>query len=137
MIPLSPNEKITKAFEVKASGHGRGILYITSFGVAFDSIKYGLVLDVSFEWIRSYAAPKNNKFELVWDTLQHERFRYAFKLESGAHVANAFAVANKQYAISASITAFLKAKMKQTNTETDSTSNLLDEPIPRESLKTF
>ncbi len=119
MILLSPNEKIAKAFEVRASSHGRGILYITSFGVAFESLKYGLVLDVSFEWIRSYLAPKNNKFELVWDTPQHERFRYAFKLESGGHAVSAYAMANKQYADAISEITSLKTKMKQGNLETN------------------
>jgi len=121
MILLSPNEKIAKAFEVKASNHGRGILYITSLGVAFESLKYGLVLDLSFEWIRSYIAPKNNRFELVWDTPRHERFRYAFKLESSGHAVNAYAMANKQYATSISEIASLKAKMKQSNSETNNT----------------
>jgi hypothetical protein len=121
MIFLSPNEKIVKAFEVKASGHGRGTLYITSLGVAFESLKYGSVLDVSFEWIRSYVAPKNNRFELVWDTPLRERFRYSFKLESGEHAVNAYAAANKQYAVSISEIVSLKTKMERGNSETNGT----------------
>jgi hypothetical protein len=93
---------MVKAFEVTASNHGRGILYITSLGVAFESIKYGLVLDVSFEWLRSYAAPKNDKFEVVWDTPDGGRFRYTFKIESAALAVNAYAAANNQYAESTS-----------------------------------
>ena len=111
MIQLSTNEKIARAFEVKASSHGRGILYITSFGIAFESLKYGLVLDVSFEWLRSYAATKNDRFELVWDTPRGERFRYAFKLECGGHAADTYSIANKQYANSVSEIESLKAMM--------------------------
>ncbi len=113
MIPLSTNEKIARAFEVKASNHGRGVLYITSFGAAFESIKYGLVLDVSFEWLRSYTAPKNDIFELVWDTPSNERFRYAFKLDSAIHAVNAYAAANKQYAKSVSEIEFLQTWMRK------------------------
>lgn len=102
MIHLSPNEKVVKAFEVRASNHGKGTLYVTSLGIAFESLKYGLVLDLSFEWLRSYAATKNNRFEIVWDTSHGERFRYAFKLESARHAASTYAVANSQYASSVS-----------------------------------
>lgn len=102
MIQLATNEKIVNAFEVRASDHGPGLLYITSRDVAFESPKYGVVLDVSFEWLRSYAAPKNDRFELVWDTPAGERFRYVFKLGSSAHVFDAYGEANKEYAESAS-----------------------------------
>jgi len=103
MIPLSPNEKIVKTFEVSASAHGKGMLYITTLGIAFESLKYGLVLDLSFEWLRSYTST-NDRFEIVWDTRQGGRFRYAFKLESGSRVASTYAMANSQYACSVSET---------------------------------
>lgn len=79
------------------------MLYVTSLGIAFESLRYGLVLDLSFEWLRSYAAT-NDRFEIIWDTWQGKRFRYAFKLESGRHVASTYAVANGQYACSVSET---------------------------------
>lgn len=113
MIPLSTNEKVVKAFEVKASNHGRGILYITSLGIAFESLKYELVLDVSFEWLRSYIATKNDRFELVWDTPSNERFRYTFKLESAMHAVNAYAAANRRYAESISEIESLRAKARK------------------------
>ncbi len=117
MIQLSANEKIVKAFEVKASNHGRGILYITSFGIAFESLKYGLVLDISFEWLRSFVAQKNDRFELVWDTPSSERFRYAFKLESAIRAVAAYAEANKHHAESVSQIKSLKAHIcKETST---------------------
>ncbi|MFY9301252.1 MAG: hypothetical protein WAO91_08700 [Candidatus Nitrosotenuis sp.] len=93
-----------KTFEVKASSHGKGMLYVTSLGIAFESLRYGLVLDLSFEWLRSYVATKNDRFEIIWDTWQGERFRYAFKLESGRRAASTYAIANSQYAGSVSET---------------------------------
>lgn len=80
MIKLNPNEKITKTFQVHSSSHGKGILYVTNLGIAFESQKYGLVLDVSFEWLQSYSKI-NNKFHIVWDTPQSQRFSYLFDLD--------------------------------------------------------
>lgn len=102
MIPLEPKEKVRKAFEVKSSAHGRGILYITTFGIAFESQKYGLVVDVSFEWIQSYATPKNNRFHLVWDTPQGRRLSYVFGIDSAREASNVYFAANKDYANSVS-----------------------------------
>lgn len=115
MIPLARNERVVKVFEVKASNHGRGTLYITSFGVAFESQKYGLVLDISFEWLRSYNAPKKDRFRLVWDTQDGQRFGYTFKIDSGRSVANAYNVANQQYANSVSAPASLSDKFYRCN----------------------
>lgn len=110
MIPLEHDEKIVKAFEVKSSNHGKGIFYITSFGVFFESQKYGPVLDVSFEWLRSHHAPKKDKFKLVWDTPDGQRLGYVLKIISGEQAVNAYAAANQEYANSLSEVESLKAK---------------------------
>ena len=112
MIPLEPHEKIVKAFEVKASNHGRGTLYVTSYGIAFESQKYGVVVDVSFEWLRSYAAKKDG-FQLVWDMPKGQRFMYVLKVDSKA-AANAYSVANKEYADSVSEVEALMTKLERT-----------------------
>jgi hypothetical protein len=111
MIPIEPNEKVCKAFEVKSSAHGRGILYITTFGVAFESQKYGVVIDVSFEWLQSYSSPKHNRFHLVWDTPQDRRFSYVFEIDSAREASNVYSAANNDYANSVSELDALRARL--------------------------
>jgi hypothetical protein len=110
MIPLEPSEKIRKAFEVKSSPHGKGILYITTLGIAFESQKYGLVLDVSFEWIQSYTA-KNNKLQLVWDTPQGKRSSYLLDVVSAKEVCYIYSSANQDYANSVTEIDALKTRL--------------------------
>ena len=110
MIPLGHDEKIVKAFEVKSSNHGKGIFYITTCGVFFESQKYGPVLDVSFEWLRSHNAPTKDKFKLVWDTPAGQRLGYVLKIIPSEQAVNAYAVANQEYANSLSEIESLKAK---------------------------
>lgn len=82
MIKLHNDEKIVKAFEVKKSIHGKGTLYITNYGVYFESQKHGLVIEVGFEWLRSYNAIKKNIFQIVWSTQNNERFHYEINVNS-------------------------------------------------------
>ncbi|HWP78368.1 MAG TPA: hypothetical protein VNL34_01795 [Candidatus Nitrosotenuis sp.] len=113
MIPLEPNEKVRKAFEVNSSPHGKGILYVTTLGIAFESQKYGLVLDVSFEWMQSYDAKKSNKLQLVWDTPQGKRASYLFGVDSAREAYNIYSSANKDYAISISEHDALKIRLEK------------------------
>ncbi|MEM3006499.1 MAG: hypothetical protein QXW37_01595 [Candidatus Nitrosotenuis sp.] len=112
MISLEPNEKVRKAFEVKSSPHGKGILYITTLGIAFESQKYGLVLDVSFEWIQSYDVKKSNKLQLVWET-PHGKKAYVFGVDSAKEVYAIYSSTNKDYASSISELDALKIKLEK------------------------
>lgn len=94
--------------------HGKGILYITSLGVAYESQKYGHVLDISYEWMQSYSAPKKDKFHIVWDVPQGHRFMYVFGVSSAKEVAGVYVTANKEYANSVSEIDALKAKLGST-----------------------
>lgn len=111
MIQLHNGEKIVKAFEVKKSVHGKGVLYITNYGVYFESQKYGMVIEVGFEWIRSYNAVMKNTFQIVWSTQNNERFRYEVKVNS-AEVITVYRDVNKKYAESMTEIQALKSKHK-------------------------
>ena len=109
MIQLHNDEKIVKAFEVKKSIHGKGVLYITNHGVYFESQKYGMIIEVGFEWLRSYNIIKKNVFQIVWSTQNNERFRYEVNVNS-IEVMTAYSDANKEYAESVTEIQALKLK---------------------------
>lgn len=113
MIPLELGEKVRKAFEVKSSPHGKGILYVTTLGIAFESQKYGLVLDLSFEWLQSYDVKKSNKVQLVWDTPQGKRMSYLFCVASAREVYSIYSSTNKDYASSISEQNALKIRLEK------------------------
>ncbi|MEM3172335.1 MAG: hypothetical protein QXE82_02230 [Candidatus Nitrosotenuis sp.] len=117
MIPLESGEKVRKAFEVKSGPHGKGILYITTFGIAFEAQKYGLVLDVSFEWLQSYCV-KKGKLQVVWDT-PHGRRSYLFDVDSAEEACSVYFSANTNYAHSISELDALRLKLEKSSHRPD------------------
>jgi hypothetical protein len=111
MMQLHNDERIVKAFEVKKSIHGKGALYITNHGVYFESQKHGMVIEVGFEWLRSYNVTKKNIFQIVWNTQNNERFRYEVNINS-IEVMIAYRDANKEYAESMTEIQALSSKYK-------------------------
>lgn len=110
MIQLHSDEKITKAFEVKKSVHGKGIFYITNYGVCFESQKHGIVIKIDFERLKSYNAVKRDIFQIVWNTQNNDRFRYEVKVNSAEEIMIAYGDANRRYAESMTETQALKSK---------------------------
>lgn len=110
MIQLHNDEKIIKAFEVKKSVHGSGVFYITGFGVYFESRKYGIVVEVGFELLKTYNVIKKDIFQIVWCTQNNERFRYEIKVDSADEVMIVYKDANEKYAESMTEIQALKSK---------------------------
>jgi hypothetical protein len=99
MINPRPAEKIIQAYEIK-SAHGRGIFYITNFGVYVETQRYGLVLDISFDEICSYRDTKHG-FRIEWRSCPG-RLHYEFVVNTPRQVFDTFAAANKEFAQSVS-----------------------------------
>jgi hypothetical protein len=117
MIQLNNGEKIVKTFEVKKSTHGKGVFYITNYGIYFESQKHGMVIEVSFEWLRSYNVMKKNTFQIVWNTQTNERFSYEVKVDSAEEVRTVYRNANKEYAESMTEIQALKSKHTVSNSK--------------------
>ncbi|QLH09297.1 GRAM domain-containing protein [Candidatus Nitrosotenuis sp. DW1] len=98
MMQLYDDEKIIKTFEVKKSIHGKGILHITNYGVCFESQKYGIVIKVNFEQLKSYNAIKKNIFQIVWNEYNNNRFIYEVVVNSAKEIMTAYMDVNKEYA---------------------------------------
>ncbi len=95
MINPRPAEKIIRAYEIK-SPHGKGIFYITNFGVYIETRRYGLVLDISFDEICSYLNTKR-AFRIEWRG-STGRLHYEFVVNTPRQVFETFAAANKEFA---------------------------------------
>lgn len=104
------DEKIIKAFEVKKSIHGKGIFYITNYGIYFESQKHGIIIKIDFEWLKSYNTIKKNTFQIVWDTQNNNRFKYEMKVKSAEEIMLAYRDANNEYAESITEIQVLKTK---------------------------
>lgn len=122
MIQLHNGEKIAKAFEVKKSVHGKGVFYITNYGVYFESQKHGMVIKVGFEWLKSYNAVKKDTFQIVWSTQNSERFSYEIKIDSAEEVMTVYKDANKEYAKSMTEIQALKSKHNVSDSRKESLS---------------
>jgi hypothetical protein len=102
MINFKPDEKIAKAFEVKQSLHGRGIFYITNFGVYLETQRNGPVLDLSFEILKAYKNTGRDSFRIEWVQDDHRRY-YEFRVEGSAkQVFDTYTITNKEFAKSVS-----------------------------------
>jgi hypothetical protein len=102
MIDLKVGEKIAKAFEVKKSLHGKGIFYITNFGVYLETQRNGLVLNLPFEILKTYKNTDRNSFRIEWEQEEH-RLYYEFEVEgSTKEVFDTYNIVNKKFACSVS-----------------------------------
>lgn len=108
MIRLREGEKITKAFEVKQSFHGRGIFYVTNLGVYLETQRNGLVLDLPFETIRTFKDTAKDSFRIEWE-LGCRRAYYEFKIYGfSKELFETYFHSNKEYSQLASETDVLK-----------------------------
>lgn len=124
MIQLQNGEKIAKAFEVKKSVHGKGVFYITNYGVYFESQKHGMVVEVGFEWLKSYNAVKKDTFQIVWSTQDKDRFSYEVKVDSAEEVMTVYKDANKEYAETMTEIQAFKSRHSIRHAVTDSNESL-------------
>ncbi len=114
-IQLHNDKKIAKSFEVKKSIHGKGVFYITNYGVYFESQKHGIVIEVNFERLKSYNAVKKDTFQIVWNTQNDDRFKYEVKVDSAEEIMTAYRNVNDRYAESMTEIQVLKLKHMITN----------------------
>lgn len=102
MIDLKIGEKITKAFEVKKSLHGKGVFYITNFGVYLETQRNGLILNLPFEILKAYKNTDRNSFRIEWEQGEH-RLYYEFEVKGSAkEVFDTYNTVNKDFACSVS-----------------------------------
>lgn len=108
MINLRSGEKIVKAFEIKKSLHGKGVFYITNFGVCLETRKNGLILDLPFEALKTYKDTSKDSFRIEWEQKEH-RLHYEFNvIGSTREVFDTYTIANKQFSQSISEVEALK-----------------------------
>ena len=99
MIAPKPDEKILKAFGVKKSPHGKGLFYVTSLRVFFETREHGTVFDLPYHILRSYKDTHGNHFRIEW--FDGGRWFYELKIhESAKEVFDTYALANKEFASS-------------------------------------
>jgi hypothetical protein len=110
MINLGLGEKILKAFEIKKSFHGKGIFYITNFRVYLETQMHGMILDLSFEILKTYKNIGRDSFRIEWEQDNH-RLYYKFKVQGSAkEVFDVYAIANKEFSCSISESDALKQR---------------------------
>lgn len=98
MIHLHHKEKISNIFEIKNRIHGKGIFYITNYGVYFESRKHGMIIMISFEQMKTYNVVKKNIFQIVWETESNDRFIYEISSNSVKEIMIAYQDSNNKYA---------------------------------------
>lgn len=98
MISLKNGEKIINSFDAK-SKLGNGIIYVTNFGVVFETKTKGLILELPFTILRTFEAKKKNILILSWDEPDHsQRFNFECKVEHAKSIENEIQLANQEFA---------------------------------------
>jgi len=87
-----------KSFDAK-NNLGNGIIYVTNFGVVFETKTKGLILDLPFTILRTFEARKKNVLILSWDEPDNsQRFNFECTVEHAKAIENEIQLANQEFA---------------------------------------